>query len=578
MSPVTRKSLCFASLLVAIALPSAGLAGGGPENVFLLVNRRSWQSQTVANHYIQLRGIPASNVLSLDWDGGPDSTSIDLFRQKILQPALEAMAQRGLAGQIDYLIYSSDFSYSIDLSGEAPSDIPADNRRAFAPTGSINGVTYLWQFVMARSPGYFARNMNEYMRHSESQPRDNQTRGFRSWYGWGSNGSLRETGGRHYLLSTMLAVTSGSGNSVPEVISYLERSAKADGTKPRGTIYYANNPEDPRRSRPRHDLFSDAVKKLRTVGVEAEVLTGNAPTNKRDVQGVMLGTAKFNWEQTGSTLLPGAIADHFTSFGGVMRKGGRSQTTLAEFMRHGAAGASGTVVEPLAILDKFPHPLIHYHYAQGCTLAEAFYQSVFWPYQLLIVGDPLCRPWAKIPQVTVSGVTAKAKVKGSIALRPTAKGGATIARFELFVDGVRHSKCKPGAALTLDTTTLPDGYHELRVVAIDATPIETQGRAVIPVAIDNGGKKLTLTASVTKTARWGQTLVFSAASDGADSIVVMHNHRPLGTIQGAKGRVSINPKELGRGPVTVSAVAVGKRDGQQYPLAVAAPVQLSVVE
>ena len=75
------------------------------------------------------------------------------------------------------------------------------------------------------------------------------------------------------------------------------------------------------------------------------------------------------------------------------------QTPLSEFLRYGAAGASGTVIEPYAIPEKFPSPQIHVHYARGCTLAEAYYQSVHGPAQFLIVGDPLCRPWATIPVV-----------------------------------------------------------------------------------------------------------------------------------------------------------------------------------
>ena len=122
------------------------------------------------------------------------------------------------------------------------------------------------------------------------------------------------------------------------------------------------------------------------------------------------------------------------------------QTPLSEFLRYGAAGASGTVTEPYAIPDKFPSPMIQVHYARGCTLAEAFYQSVYGPYQLLIVGDPLCRPWAEIPQVSATGVEPGATVSGTLTLQPTATlaHGATVDHFELFVDGLRVGECKPG--------------------------------------------------------------------------------------------------------------------------------------
>ena len=51
--------------------------------------------------------------------------------------------------------------------------------------------------------------------------------------------------------------------------------------------------------------------------------------------------------------------------------------------------------------QKFPLPFIHDHYAQGCSLAEAFYQSVWGPYQLLILGDPLTRPFAHFSTVSL---------------------------------------------------------------------------------------------------------------------------------------------------------------------------------
>ena len=38
------------------------------------------------------------------------------------------------------------------------------------------------------------------------------------------------------------------------------------------------------------------------------------------------------------------------------------------------------------------HNLFAY-YAAGMSLAESFYLAVESPYQLLIVGDPLCRPY-----------------------------------------------------------------------------------------------------------------------------------------------------------------------------------------
>ena len=135
---------------------------------------------------------------------------------------------------------------------------------------------------------------------------------------------------------------------------------------------------------------------------------------KRDVLGLSTGIATFSWTATGSKIVPGAICENLTSYGGMILD--EPQTKLAEFLRNDAAGSSGTVIEPFAIQAKFPHPLIHAHYASGCSLAEAYYQSVEGPFQLLIVGDALCQPWATPPVLQVKGIAEGEKIKGTVKL------------------------------------------------------------------------------------------------------------------------------------------------------------------
>ncbi|NQT16133.1 MAG: hypothetical protein HQ582_25475, partial [Planctomycetes bacterium] len=264
-----------------------------------------------------------------------------------------------------------------------------------------------------------------------------------------------------------------------------------------------------------------------------------------------------------STILPGAICEHLTSAGGVM-SAGASQTPLSEFLRHGAAGASGTVTEPYAIQAKFPTPRVHVHYARGCTLAEAFYQSVSGPYQLLIVGDPLCRPWANVPTVRTEGVQDGATVKGTLKIEPTATipGDSKVSHFELFVDGATRARCQPGELLELDTTQLADGYHELRVIAHEAGPIASQGRRIVPITTANHGRSIQLTVSPHGTLSAGASLSFSVKSPGSTAIAVMHDTRLLGQIAGEEGQLEIEAEKLGSGPVRLHAVGQGNNGSQ----------------
>ena len=271
------------------------------------------------------------------------------------------------------------------------------------------------------------------------------------------------------------------------------------------------------RSQTRQPGFQLAVELLRRLGVKAEILSGILPQNRSDVQGLMTGSPDFNWANSGSSIRPGAICENFTSYGAIFDPN-VGQTPLTVFLQNGAAGTSGTVAEPYAWQNKFPHAMIQVHYARGCSLAEAFYQSIYSPFQLLVVGDPLCQPWANIPQVEVSGVTAGDTLSGSVTLHASAKlprsGAGTVDRFELFLDGVRLVTANADDPLVLDTTKSSDGYHELRIVGIENSSIESQGRVVLPVQFNNFGKTIEFSASPEKRVRAGGSIKALCQSAG----------------------------------------------------------------
>jgi uncharacterized protein (TIGR03790 family) len=586
----SRVVLSVCALFVSLWALSCGVdsaaAGGGPENVFVVVNPRSWSSRTIANHFCRLRRIPASHVLLLDWKGGNTRTNVEGFRNLILSPVIDEIDKRRLGGQIDYIVYSSDFPYEIQFDTDLP------NSARFS-SGSITGLTYLSQLVQAKDSNY-TRSVNWYMRMPSANANGARsidgeielpTHGFRSSYQWGPDGNRVERGGLQYILCTMLAYTSGRGNSVPEGIDYLQRSALADGTHPRGTVYFmmtrdSGSPQQyDVRSAARQPAFAPTVDALKALGVRAQIVEGpSLPQNRRDVVGVMAGTPVLDWESSGSTLLPGAICENFTSFGGALHGENHQtrQTRLSEFLRYGAAGSSGTVVEPYALWPKFPHPMLHAHYARGCTLSEAFYQSVPQPYQLLIVGDPLCRPWATIPIVTVDGLPAGGRVSGRLALGPQAQTppGTDVAHFELFLDGQRVAQARPQQHFDLDTEQLADGYHELRIVAVESSPIESQGRMIVPITVDNRGGRLAWATRPARAAPWEQPIRVRARSAGAKEIVILHGRRMVGRISGENGETQIDPRDLGYGPVTLHAVALRGEAPDQHVLG--RPISLEI--
>jgi uncharacterized protein (TIGR03790 family) len=93
--------------------------------------------------------------------------------------------------------------------------------------------------------------------------------------------------------------------------------------------------------------------------------------------------------------VPGALADHLTSFGGRL-DGSSGQMSALAWIHAGATASYGTVSEPCSHSQKFPHPqVLLLNYAQGSTALEAYWKSVAWPLQGVFVGEPLAAPFAR---------------------------------------------------------------------------------------------------------------------------------------------------------------------------------------
>jgi uncharacterized protein (TIGR03790 family) len=101
------------------------------------------------------------------------------------------------------------------------------------------------------------------------------------------------------------------------------------------------------------------------------------------------GLASVDW-------LPGALADHLTSYGGQLDAvSPNGQMSVLDWLQSGATASYGTVSEPCNHRQKFPHPqLLLLFYLQGVTALEAYWHSVAWPGQGVFVGEPLAAPFA----------------------------------------------------------------------------------------------------------------------------------------------------------------------------------------
>jgi uncharacterized protein (TIGR03790 family) len=132
----------------------------------------------------------------------------------------------------------------------------------------------------------------------------------------------------------------------------------------------------------------------RRIGLDTHLGQGDLPRETSRVVLVQTGVAQFLGAEA-IDWVPGALADHLTSFGGQLDRTS-GQSTVLDWLDAGATASYGTVSEPCNHLQKFPHPqILLLHYLQGSTALEAYWKSVAWPQQGVFVGEPLAAPFSR---------------------------------------------------------------------------------------------------------------------------------------------------------------------------------------
>ena len=377
-------------------------AGGGPQNLLLVVNNASTNSQALGHYYQEARGIPELNIVHVNTSFGPE-LSETAFTNQVWQPIQDHLAAYQLSNQIHTILYSMDL----------PSRIATSNTR-----NSITAMTFYGLKTYSNTPVCLIAHdsTNLYFGAEES---------FSEVRGLGNDGQ--------YLSSVLTA------GSLEQAQAIVDRSVSADATCPTGTVYYLHSTDLARNVRwPQHER-ADALMRLTFCSPSGVIEDANTLKDRSGVAGCMIGrTAISAIDRASNTYMPGALADHLTSFGGKLFDAG-GQMSVLRWLEAGCAGSYGTVVEPCNFTNKFPDARVHFWYARGFTMAESYFMSLKTPYMGIVVGDPLCAPYGVAPSVTIGGVTNEQVVSGVVDLCVTGFAYSVsrpVARLDLFLDDV----------------------------------------------------------------------------------------------------------------------------------------------
>ena len=435
-----------------------------PHEVLLLVNRQSPASMKVANTYAAARRIPACNLVYLDIPvdlyGGTATITPEQFTKLIWDPANAVVKERGLDSQILAWVYSVDFPIRVKTDSNDRKQMSVLGltfvRNKLPPLDQVEKGTY--QSMLFTGPN--ARIKDSLYGLSLDRFRD----------GIGESASLPADLGflekglqdEMPLPSMMLGYTGENGNDVQTVLDTIERGLQAERTEPSKGFYLVMS--DDVRSKCREHLYYPLANSIKAANDSVTItVTNQFPAGAKDVMGLMMGAETVDPSAIGS-FAPGAMAEHLTSWAAEFQK---PQTKLTEWLKAGATATAGTVVEPYSNPDKFASARFFYFYVSGCTMLESFYQSISCPLQLLLLGDPLARPYWIPFQLKLLGVDTISSGFTYIA-QAQSRIWRNAFLYTYLLDGKVVQELSEEPTYYFGTYKVADGYHELRVVAYPA--------------------------------------------------------------------------------------------------------------
>jgi hypothetical protein len=538
--------------LLCVLFLAAGAWAQLPHEVLLLVNQNSQDSVKVANVYASVRGIPKRNMVFLDI---PESAyqktatvSPSEFTDLIWKPANAKAEAQGIDGQIMAWVYSVDFPIRVKTS--------ANDRQQM----SVCGLTFTRNKVPAPElieEGTFLSKLFSgphqrlklnlpalslhYFKHGLGETATVPPEAAYLQYG------LRQ---RMPLPNMMLGYTGEKGNDVATVIETIGRGARSDHRGMRSGIYFVMS--DDVRSKCREHQFYPAVQELQKMQISATVAT-NFPAGRKNIMGILMGAENVDPSKVGS-FAPGAVAEHLTSWSAEFQK---PQTKMTEWIKAGATGSAGAVVEPYSNPNKFPSARFYVQYASGCTMLESFYQSIACPLQTLLLGDPLAKPYAVPVSVKVLGADT---IKSDFTFLAQAECVVQNAAFtyEFLLDGKQIREPADDNSVYVRTLDLADGYHELRAVVRIKHTVQFGSMAVKPIMVEKRGRSVTFQPKIERLAKHEHGLkVTIGGQEMPEKIRLVSGLRVLDEKVYADGvELVLDELAIGEGPNTIRAIGV----------------------
>jgi uncharacterized protein (TIGR03790 family) len=369
------------AMLVFLATPRA--AAQSSENLLLVVNQASPDSERIAAAYARVRSISDTNILRLQTDISDEISRVE-YARRIEAPIAAWIGRQRVHDRLLYIVLTKGIPLRIAGSaGRQGTRASVDSElamlyrkltgRAVAPSGPVPNPYFLGERPLSEARRFTHENYDVYL-------------------------VTRLDG---FTVEDVLALIDRGVNPVRDGSIVLDR--RSDWFSPGG-----------------NEWLDRAAARLRERGEQNRVVVDPPPTNSD--RPLTLGY--YSWGSNDPTLrdrrlplkfAPGALAAMFVSSDARTFQeppqnwtvgasndsksvfAGSAQSLAGDLIRDGATGVAGHVAEPY--LDGTIRPDILFPaYLAGLSLAEAFYLAMpYLSWQTVVVGDPLCAPFQERP-------------------------------------------------------------------------------------------------------------------------------------------------------------------------------------
>jgi uncharacterized protein (TIGR03790 family) len=423
-----RREILFI-LAIVVAVDVADVTAQTAENVAVVVNEASADSQRIAEHYRIARGVPAVNVFRINTTT-EESIERDAYVRTIEQPLATAIRRANLQDRILYLVLTKGVPLRITgttglkgTSGSVDSELTLLYRRMagqpVSNAGSVDNPYYLG-----------GKEISEAIRFSHNE-------------------------------YDIFLVTRLDAYTADDVIALIDRAQRAQREgrvvlDQRGAV---GGPGD--------DWMQRAAERLAKQGQEERVLLESTSRPARGIETVL---GYYAWgsadpenrvRKVRMSFMPGSLAANLASFdartfkpppdewtpSGSGEKAtwfeGAGDTLIGDLIRDGVTGVSGQVGEAY-VLGAVRPEILFPAYLAGFNLAEAYYlASPTLSWQQVVVGDPLAAPFRSqglTPEQLGNEIDAathlpSAFAKRRLAIARTAQPDLPDAALELFLQG-----------------------------------------------------------------------------------------------------------------------------------------------